>query len=122
MIEAKFTTKDGHYNSYSLSGHADHAPHGQDIVCAGVSALFIGISNVLLSTFGALDKSTINKKVIEIVNANEQTGLLTETLYKSLIDIEKEHPSNLKVYVNSGEHQGGSVIIEEVEAEAWTTI
>ena len=117
MITAKFHSQNGHYTSYSLNGHAEYAPHGQDIVCAGVSALFIGISNVLLDTFGALDKSAINENAIELVDANEQTDLLVETLHKSLVDIEKSHPNNLKVHLDDQKrgHQGGVAIFKETD-------
>lgn len=43
--------KQGHISSFSVSGHAGYAEHGEDIVCAGVSALaqtgVLGLTQVL---------------------------------------------------------------------------
>ncbi|GAA5414416.1 ribosomal-processing cysteine protease Prp [Ureaplasma ceti] len=40
MIKIKF-----YKNGLVVSGHANYAPHGQDIVCAGVSAITMGAIN-----------------------------------------------------------------------------
>ncbi|MCX7780829.1 MAG: ribosomal-processing cysteine protease Prp [Negativicutes bacterium] len=40
MIVAKiFRNSEGKIFGYDITGHANTAPHGQDIVCAGVAAL-----------------------------------------------------------------------------------
>ena len=54
---------------FSVTGHANTAPHGQDIVCAGISAL------TQTAVLG-LDRQ-LNKKVhIEIASGNLKMNLL----------------------------------------------
>lgn len=38
MTDVRVTMRDG-YMAIEVDGHADYAPHGQDIVCAGISAI-----------------------------------------------------------------------------------
>lgn len=38
MTNIRVTMRDG-YMAIEVDGHADYAPHGQDIVCAGISAI-----------------------------------------------------------------------------------
>ena len=40
-------TGDGHYRSFFCSGHTGYAQEGEDIVCAGVSAIVINTVNCL---------------------------------------------------------------------------
>jgi hypothetical protein len=47
MIKVKAVIPDGKFESLRVKGHADFAPHGQDLVCAGVSAIVIGGINSL---------------------------------------------------------------------------
>ena len=42
-----FQTKDGICRSFSCQGHTGYAPEGEDIVCAGVSAIVINTINCL---------------------------------------------------------------------------
>ncbi len=47
MIKVKVVIPDGKFESLRVKGHADFAPHGQDLVCAGVSAIVVGGINAL---------------------------------------------------------------------------
>ena len=47
MIKVKAIIPDGKFQSLRVKGHADFAPGGQDLVCAGVSAVVIGGINAL---------------------------------------------------------------------------
>ncbi|MEE8815711.1 MAG: ribosomal-processing cysteine protease Prp [Lachnospiraceae bacterium] len=42
-----FRTKDGHFRSFTCQGHTGYAEEGEDIVCAGVSAIVINTVNCL---------------------------------------------------------------------------
>ncbi|MBA4537191.1 ribosomal-processing cysteine protease Prp [Bacillus aquiflavi] len=49
MIEITIKrSKLGHIQSFSISGHANFANRGQDIVCAGVSAVSFGTVNAIV--------------------------------------------------------------------------
>ncbi|MFV0254970.1 MAG: ribosomal-processing cysteine protease Prp [Erysipelotrichaceae bacterium] len=47
MIQVKLLKSNNNIISLTISGHADSAPYGQDLVCAGVSCVGIGLINSL---------------------------------------------------------------------------
>lgn len=50
MIDVKiYRNDDADIVGYHISGHADYAPKGKDIVCAGVSAVTVGTANAIQS-------------------------------------------------------------------------
>lgn len=42
----------GRINSFEMSGHADYAEHGKDLVCAAASAVSFGAVNAMISLTG----------------------------------------------------------------------
>jgi len=92
---------------FSASGHAGYAPHGEDIVCAAISALTTVI------VLGLEERLQLSPEV----NMDEEGGLLEcrldldaldermrlrsqdllETLSLGLAEIQKEYPEFLKV-------------------------
>lgn len=47
MIRISFVYKNHKIVSFEVKGHAESAPYGQDLVCAGVSAVTLGGLNAL---------------------------------------------------------------------------
>ena len=47
MIKVKAVIPGGKFESLRVKGHAEFAPGGQDLVCAGVSAIVVGGINAL---------------------------------------------------------------------------
>jgi uncharacterized protein len=45
-------TKDGKIHDFEIKGHAGYANHGEDIVCAGVSAVTVGTVNSIEALTG----------------------------------------------------------------------
>lgn len=90
-----------YYEGFIMEGHADYAPHGQDIVCAGVSgALFTAyyaltyhanedtnLRAILESGFAKieLDESTIFTDFI--IDAFLETVMQIQEQYKNTISI-----------------------------------
>ena len=82
----------------SVSGHSGFADSGEDIVCAGVSALVFTIANKVM---------TISKECLISQGENDFTftnsckddkvNLLLDTLVDGLIAIEEEYPKNIKI-------------------------
>ena len=63
MIKVIIETDDkGNIISYEMSGHADFAPHGEDIVCAGASILGYTALRSLLEVV-KVDESSLSYKV-----------------------------------------------------------
>ncbi|MRX71414.1 ribosomal-processing cysteine protease Prp [Bacillus lacus] len=53
MIRAGFNrSKDGYIRSFTLTGHAEFAEHGKDLVCAGASAVVFGSVNAVAALTG----------------------------------------------------------------------
>ncbi|MEG9461916.1 MAG: ribosomal-processing cysteine protease Prp, partial [Bacillus amyloliquefaciens] len=50
MIEATIrrSRNDGGILSFEMTGHADFAEHGRDLVCAGVTAVVFGAVNAVI--------------------------------------------------------------------------
>lgn len=95
MITATFEKVNGQFRSYSISGHANFAPKGQDIVCAGVSTLFITITNQLLYK----PYVKLQDKRVSILNPNEIDNALVNALMCGLYDIQRKYPENIEVEV-----------------------
>lgn len=53
MIRARFFKTDGGYCGFSISGHAEYASKGRDIVCAGVSSAVQMAVNTITEIIGA---------------------------------------------------------------------
>ena len=47
MINITFFKHEGELTGFDSSGHAGYADHGQDIVCAGISAILYAVANIL---------------------------------------------------------------------------
>lgn len=62
MIKITITKKNEFIKSVAVSGHANYADYGKDIVCAGVSSIIVGGINALTSIF---NKDTFKIEVKE---------------------------------------------------------
>jgi len=85
---------------FSVSGHANTAPHGQDIVCAGISAL------TQTAVLG-LDRQLKKKIHIKIASGNLKMNLLDkpdaltnavlETMLIGLTEIGNLNPQSVRI-------------------------
>lgn len=94
-----------HENGLSIRGHAGYAPHGQDIVCAAVSAL--------VQTFiASVEELTIDKlkvfrneqgqiQTIQYRNLSAQGQVLLGSFFVGIRMIADSYPSNLKLTEHS---------------------
>lgn len=95
MIKATFKKSNGSFIEYEVTGHAYFAEPGKDIVCAGVSTLFITITNQLIC------KSYVKMQgqQVSILNPNRIDNALVETLLCGLYDIQQKYPEHVSVVV-----------------------
>lgn len=95
MIKVHLIKKDDQYISLEVFGHANYAEHGQDLVCAAVSAIVTG-------GFNAFNDSDI--KSIELkegyafveVNLNKGQEVL-KVLEIQLKTLEESYPKYIKI-------------------------
>lgn len=100
-----YRTESGHIKSFTLSGHALFANRGDDIVCAGVSAVSFGAINSVIALTGV-------EPVIEqgdggflrcVIPTNlstdiqEKVQLLLEGMVVSLQTIERDYGKYVKI-------------------------
>ncbi|WP_409297460.1 ribosomal-processing cysteine protease Prp [Peribacillus sp. SCS-26] len=100
---------DGRISSFTMSGHANFAEPGQDIVCAGASAVSFGTVNAIMALTGVepeIDmeggggflKCAIPGALPEA--AAEKIQLLLEAMLISMQTIERDYDEYMKVIVN----------------------
>lgn len=87
------------HDGFRIEGHANYAPSGYDIVCAGVSAL---VAATIINAYGIVEENEINKeKGIVDVTYREPTEcediILLRALAKGLQSIQEQYPRYLEV-------------------------
>lgn len=85
---------------FTVSGHAKAAPHGQDIVCAGVSALaqsaIMGIERHLGRDIElSQDADGLTMKLTS--QPDRLTGAILETMLLGLTEIAKLYPKSVRI-------------------------
>lgn len=83
----------------SVVGHADYAPFGRDIVCAGVSALvqtFVESVSMLTDDEILIDMAS-GYTAIRYENLSENGQLLLDSFFIGLNMIAESYPNNVRV-------------------------
>ena len=102
MIRVIVERKQELIKKLTITGHANAAPHGEDLVCAGVSAIGVGLLNAL----DLLAKDSCHMIMsegdirIDVVTANDTNQMILnvgiiqlesiEEVYKKFIRIKKQ--------------------------------
>ena len=99
------TNENGLITGYRVTGHSGTAKHGQDIVCAGVSALtqsaLLGIMEHLHRAV-TYDIASGNLDMRLDAPPDECTEAILRTMYMGLAEIEKISPKGIKIHEISG--------------------
>lgn len=90
----------GAITGFAASGHANTAPHGQDIVCAGVAALtqaaVLGLERHLRRDF-YLEHASGNLALKLKESPDAETAAILETMLLGLAEIEKISPLSVRI-------------------------
>jgi len=102
MVGVRFFRKsNGIIDGFILDGHTECAPHGEDVVCAGVSALAQSILLGLIEVVGAKVDYCKEEGYLEcrVLKNSEQREIqvLLNTLYLSLKRMEEDYPDFIEV-------------------------
>ncbi|RFU65857.1 ribosomal-processing cysteine protease Prp [Peribacillus glennii] len=96
-------------HSFTLSGHADFAKKGSDIVCAGVSAVSFGAVNSIISLTGVpleIEQGGEGGYLRCVIpdetsqDTQEKVQLLLDGMLISLQTIEREYGKYIKIILN----------------------
>ncbi len=99
MITSRFVYENGEMKMITVSGHANYKKHGQDIVCAAVSASTLVTANAIehLGLDHLIDL-TVEEGYFKLVlkEKNETLSKLMDNLKYTLDDLEKQYPKYMK--------------------------
>ena len=96
----------GGYKSMEISGHAEYAEYGKDIVCAGVSALaetaVLGLENVVgVKPLVNKEQGCFILKLPDNMTEDEfkKAAIILETIFLGLVDIANSYPLNIRTEI-----------------------
>lgn len=96
MIEIRKTE-----GGITVRGHANYAPHGQDVVCAGVSTL----AQTLIESIEGLTEDEIQYSIspgrvdINYRDLSERARLLVSSFFVGVNLIASEYPDNVNIAI-----------------------
>lgn len=96
MIRATFKETNSYISEITLKGHALFSPIGTDIVCAGVSTLFITLANEMSCEIS--HEAEGNEKTL-VIDSTRKNAILVTALLHGLQDIASQYPENISVEV-----------------------
>jgi len=104
IIVSILRQKDDNIVGFKVSGHANYADNGKDIVCAGVSAITVGTVNSIEELTGTVMKSKVksgflNAKLPTDLKAevSEQVQLLLSSMVVMLKSIEDSYGTYIQI-------------------------
>lgn len=101
MVFVDVRKHDSRIVELNVHGHAGQAPHGEDLVCAGVSCIMIGALNAIDQLANetcvlSMKEGHVNIREIE---ADERTQLLLASTLISLQTMEETYSNYIKITV-----------------------
>ena len=98
MIKIMASRNNGKITSLTVKGHANSAPHGEDLVCAAVSSILVGGCNALSNpNCYAIKLDSGDASVTEISHANEHDSEVLEVMLVQFKSVEETSAKFLKV-------------------------
>ena len=98
MIKVLINYEEKNFKSLEVKGHANYAPHGEDLVCAAVSAIVTGGANNLENKKGfeiKLQEGDALIKAIDSVSSHDE--IVLETIICGLKTIEESYPKFIQI-------------------------
>lgn len=101
MVKVRVKRKHSIIQDIQIQGHAGYAKSGEDLVCAGVSSIAIGMMNALDklvkdTCFLEMDTAYIHISVIK--QEVDEVQLLLEVLLIQLDTLQKSYQEYIKIY------------------------
>jgi uncharacterized protein YsxB (DUF464 family) len=104
MIRVRLSVRDGALRQLEISGHADSAPHGQDLVCAGVSCIAYGLLNALDQMVPDACRITVepNRIRIEVLQDSAELQTILTTARWQLATVAQRYPQYVSLNMTEG--------------------
>lgn len=90
--------------AFEMSGHAEYAEHGKDLVCAGASAVSFGAVNALFELTDVEpvisqgeEGGYLRVEVPKDASSNERVQTILQTMIVSLQTIERDYREHIKI-------------------------
>lgn len=99
MVDVQVSCKYDSIKRIIVTGHAESGPYGQDLVCAGASAILIGglngIDEIFKNDCNLIMKN--NHIEIRVLKKSDSLSLVLEFMLKQLKTIEESNPNHIKI-------------------------
>lgn len=93
----------GRIDSFEMSGHADYAEHGKDLVCAAASAVSFGAVNAILTLTGTTptiqqgEDGGYLKVVLPETEDDHDQQVIVRAMIVSMQTIEQDYAQFIKI-------------------------
>ncbi len=95
MIKVRYNEE---FTNLKITGHANYAEYGEDIVCASVSSIVETSINLAHEFNDNIKYSDDGNTIIVINNTNDENVFKTlKNMIDMLIELEKQYPKNINV-------------------------
>lgn len=96
MIKINLKYNDDLIESIFISGHAEFADYGNDIVCASVSSIVItSVNSIIRLRNDSINYDDSNGLSVDILSHNDVTDTLIDNMVSLLKDLEKQYKKNI---------------------------
>ncbi|MGI6608209.1 MAG: ribosomal-processing cysteine protease Prp [Erysipelotrichaceae bacterium] len=101
MVNVRIVRNNRLISSLQISGHANAAEYGKDLVCAGISSIAVGLANAIdiLNKESCIVDVDENFVSISVVNNNEIIQTILKTGIIQLQTIEEQFPENIRIKI-----------------------
>lgn len=104
MIKATFTKHNDMFTSFEVTGHAEFAEFGNDIVCAGVSSAVQmcanGITDVLYYPAKVVCEQNLISVSLSIDDINSVCEILIACLFLQLTNISESYEGTINIVLS----------------------
>ena len=100
MIKVNIIKKNNDIEKIIMSGHAEYADYGKDIVCSAASSIAITTVNAILKINDkAISFSNDDDLVINILSNDDITKKLINNMIDLLEELESQYKKNIKIII-----------------------
>lgn len=94
MIKATFVYSNSDLKRFTVKGHAESGPYGQDLVCAAISAIVIGGLNAYIDDQSMYEAKVEEGNVSLVCKAKQSKHdqIVTETIISQIKDVADTYP------------------------------